>query len=123
MMREFRRIASALPTIAVLSLSAASAAKAGPREVAWKIFNRLNGVPPAPEVLDQMAALVGQGQIPQAAAIALESPYFYNLTLKDWVAPWTNADGTVRVELNDFTATVIGMVRDDVPFDEVLSGD
>ena len=36
---------------------------------------------------------------------------------------WTNTGGSIDVDLNDMIATMIGMVRDDVPFNEVLSGD
>jgi hypothetical protein len=45
------------------------------------------------------------------------------VTLKNFAAPWTNEDQTEFVPLNDYTATVIGMVRDDVDFREVLYGD
>jgi hypothetical protein len=38
-------------------------------------------------------------------------------------APWTNRDQSVFVPLNDYTATVVGMVRDDVPFNTLLSAD
>ena len=37
--------------------------------------------------------------------------------------PWTNRDQTVFVPLNDYVATFIGMVRDDVPFNTALSAD
>ena len=53
----------------------------------------------------------------------LEPQHFYNVTLKNFVTPWTNRDQTVFAPLNDYTATVIGMVRDDVPFNTVLSAD
>ena len=39
------------------------------------------------------------------------------------MTPWTNREQTVFAPLNDYTATVIGMVRDDLPFNEVLSAD
>jgi hypothetical protein len=58
-----------------------------------------------------------------AAKYATDNPNFYNVTLKNFVAPWTNRDQTVFVPLNDYTATVIGMVRDDVAFNTVLSAD
>ena len=45
------------------------------------------------------------------------------MTLKNFATPWTNRDQTVFAPLNDYTATVIGMVRDDVPFNQVLSAD
>ena len=47
---------------------------------------------------------------------AMQNPAFYNVSLKNFVTPWTNRDQTVFAPLNDYTATVIGMVRDDVPF-------
>ena len=51
------------------------------------------------------------------------SSAFYSVTLKNFATPWTNRDQTVFAPLNDYTATVIGMVRDDVPFNPVLSAD
>ena len=45
------------------------------------------------------------------------------MTLKNWVIPWTNRDQTVFAPFNDYAATVIGMVRDDVPFNTALSAD
>ena len=44
------------------------------------------------------------------------------MTLKNFVTPWTNRDQTVFAPLNDYTATVIGMVRDDVPFNTAAVG-
>ncbi len=37
--------------------------------------------------------------------------------------PWTNRDQTVFAPLNDYVATFIGMVRDDVAFNTALSAD
>lgn len=103
----------------------ASPAVAGSRDVAFKIFNRLNGVPPSPAKLDEMTTLVDGGDLRGAAMVAINDSngMFYNLMLKNVVSRWTNADKTPRVPLNDFTATVIGMIRDDIPFNQVLSGD
>ena len=58
-----------------------------------------------------------------AALIATNDPKFYNDTIRNMAAPWTNRDQSVFVPLNDYTATVIGMVRDNVPFNTVLSAD
>jgi hypothetical protein len=58
-----------------------------------------------------------------AAFSAMEHPAFYNVTLKNFAAPWTNRESNVFVPLNDYTATVIGVVRDEVDFREILSGD
>jgi hypothetical protein len=109
---------------AVVALAAfAAAAGAGPREQAKRIHDRIAGVPPSAAVLDQMAAEITAGRAEQAAMIAMDNPSFYSVTLKNLVTPWTNREQTVFAPLNDYTATVIGMVRDDVPFDQVLSGD
>jgi hypothetical protein len=58
-----------------------------------------------------------------AAYAAMDDPNFYNVTLKNFAAPWTNRDRSVFVPLNDYTATVVGMIRDDVPFNTLLSAD
>jgi hypothetical protein len=95
---------------------------AGPREQAKQIHDRLAGVPPTDAVLSQMEALIPTD--PQAAAnIAMNNKNFYNVTLKNFAAPWTNRDQSVFVPMNDYIATVIGMVRDDVDFSTLLSAD
>jgi hypothetical protein len=103
-------------------LAAASVAYAGSREQAKRIHDRIAGVPPSADTLDEMAALVPSDPI-AAARIALEDPAFYDVTLKNFVAPWTNEAMSPFVPLNDYTATVIGIVRDNVDFRQVLSGD
>ena len=106
-----------------LGLLAIGVAQAGSREQAKRMHDRIAGVPPAAAVLDQMAAEIAAGRPLAAANIAMQSSAFYNVTLKNFVAPWTNREQSVFVPLNDYTATVIGMVRDDEPFDTVLSAD
>ncbi len=58
-----------------------------------------------------------------AAYRAMQHPIFYISSLRTFVTPWTNVERTVHVPLNDYTATVIGIVRDDRPFTDVLSAD
>ncbi|MET0281922.1 MAG: hypothetical protein ABW278_12485 [Steroidobacteraceae bacterium] len=106
-----------------LSLCAAGLVHAGARDQAKRIHDRIAGVPPTAAVLDQMSALVASGDAQGAARIAMQSKSFYTTTLKNWITPWTNRDQTVFAPLNDYTATVIGMIRDDVDYREVLSGD
>jgi hypothetical protein len=114
--------------VAVTLSVCAATAVAGPvqRAQAKRIHDRIAGVPPSAAVLDQMEALIvanpSTGAV-EAARIAMQSPSFYTTVLKNWVTPWTNRDQTAFAPLNDYTATVIGMVRDDVDFREVLSGD
>lgn len=101
----------------------AAAAGAGPREQARRMHDRIAGVPPSDAVLSAMQSEIAAGRMQQAALLAMDNPAFYSVTLKNLATPWTNRDQTVFAPLNDYTATVIGMVRDDVPFDQLLSGD
>ncbi|MDJ0908717.1 MAG: hypothetical protein QNI99_05970 [Woeseiaceae bacterium] len=117
----------------VLTAAVALPASAGPREQAAQIHNRLAGVPAPAAVLTQMENAIN-GVEPScstygvtgatcAAYIAMDNVSFYNVTLKNFAAPWTNRDQSVFVPLNDYMATVIGMVRDDIPFNTLLSAD
>lgn len=100
-----------------------ASAHAGVREQAKRLHDRIAGVPPSATVLDAMAADIQGGNAVDAAYLAMDDEAFYNVTLKNFVTPWTNVDQTVFAPLNDFTATVIGMIRDDVDFRQVLSAD
>ena len=113
----------AFASLCAASLVGAGLAQAAPRDQAFRIHSRIAGVPPTAAVLDQMEALVKAGKVEDAAKVAMDNPNFYNLTLKNWVTPWTAKDQSVRGGLNDYSATVIGMIRDDVSFDQVLSAD
>ena len=118
----------------LLLLAFALPANAGPREQAKNIHDRLAGVPPTEAVLQQMQDVIqSNGSDPAcpsgvtgancAAYIAMDNVNFYNVTLKNFAAPWTNRDQSVFVPLNDYIATVIGMIRDDKPFNTLLSDD
>lgn len=96
---------------------------AGPRERAWKMHNRLAGVPPKQEVLDEMTSLISSGDAEGAAHLAMQNPSFYNITLKNWIKPWSNRDQTPRVPMNDYVATILGVIRDNTPFDKILYDD
>jgi hypothetical protein len=111
-------------TLAILLVVALAApANAGPREQARRIHDRLAGVPPSDSVLAQMETAIQASDAAGAAYLAMDDENFYNVTLKNFAAPWTNRDRSVFVPLNDYIATVIGMVRDDVPFNTLLSAD
>ncbi len=96
------------------------------RRQAKRIHDRLTGISPTDTVLDSMETSLLPGNDPSgraAADIAMQNSAFYNVTLKNFATPWTNEDQTVFAPLNDYSATVIGMIRDDVDFREVLYGD
>jgi hypothetical protein len=117
--RWLRRLGGA----GLLVLACAAPATAGPREQARRMHDRLVGVPPTETVLAGMATKIANGDAVGAAYDAMRNPYFYSSALKNFVTPWTNVERTVFADLNDYTATVIGMIRDDVPFNTVLSAD
>ena len=110
-------------TLGAALLVMASAAQAGPREQAKRIHDRIAGVPPSDAVLATMEAQITGGNPSAAAYTAMDNVNFYNVTLKNFAAPWTNREENVFVPLNDYIATVIGMTRDDVPFNTLLSAD
>ena len=125
----------------LLLMQLAAAAQAGPNEQAKRIYERLAGEEPPAATLTQMSSVIANacptGCAPSNPALVTAAqmvtdrtaypqyyaPDFYNVTVKNMVTPWTNRDQTVFAPLNDYTATVIGMVRDDVAFNTALSAD
>ncbi|MFV1972573.1 MAG: hypothetical protein ACC648_02545 [Thiohalobacterales bacterium] len=93
------------------------------RRQAKRIHDRIAGVPPDNSVLNDMEADIVAGDATGAALRAMDNSAFYNVTLKNFAAPWTNRDQTLFTPLNDYTATVIGMIHDEVPFTGILSAD
>jgi hypothetical protein len=130
MMQSARRT-SATPNVVALAVRATvcagalallgtNALAANPNaDQATRIYNRIAGIPPTAAQLTTMMAT----DAVHAALIATQDPAFYNNTIRNLAAPWTNRDQSVFVPLNDYTATVIGMVKDDVPFNTLLSAD
>lgn len=117
----------------ILPLLAGNMVQAGnvEQDQARRIYDRLVGTPPSNSMLTDMETLIVDGggsntSLEAAAALAMDDPSdpsFYNVTLKNYIAPWTNEDQSVFVDLNDYTATAIGIIRDNVDFREILSGD
>ena len=113
----------------VFSLLFASQLFADSRTQAKRIHDRLAGVAPSIKTLDTMEALVADGKFVDAAYIAMENKHFYSTTLVNLITPWTNEARAVFPEdidegiLNDYTATVIGVIRDDIDFRKILYDD
>ncbi len=112
-----------LVSSALLLLLWSSAALAGPLEQAKRLHDRLAGVPAEAQTLQQMADLIAQNNAQAAAELAMQHPDFYRTTLKLFAAPATNRDLDIFEPLNDYTATVIGLVRDNVDFRQILQTD
>jgi len=111
-----------IAAIVILFLSQ-STAQAGPREQAKRIHERLAGVSPSESVLSAMTSQLNAGNGIDASMTAMENPHFYDIALKNFITPWTNESGSTYEPLNDYTATVIGIIRDDIDFREILSAD
>ncbi len=123
-LRRFRVRSGAASALLSAGMLLSGAAAADSVDQAKRIHDRIAGVPPDAVTLAQMADEIELNNDPLAAAlIATDAPEFYSVTLKNFAAPWTNRDRSVFVPLNDYTATVIGIVRDEVDFREILHGD
>jgi len=120
-MRAFARII--LP-LAILAMVLGQQSLAGSREQAKRIHDRLAGIPATNTTLDAMVSTFGTDASGKAAAnyVINNSPTFYNITLKNFASPWTNEAQDPFVPLNDYSATVIGLIRDDEDFRQVLRG-
>ena len=123
-----------LRTCSVLGLAAsmlvvAETATANARQIAVDLHVRLNaGVLPTAEKLTEMEALLRDGKPREAALAAINDSrgLFYTIVLRDKFAPLSVHDLSPfnpAQPINDMTATMIGMVRDDKPFNQVLSAD
>lgn len=118
-------------TLAVCTVTMAASSVAGPTEQAKRIHERLTGVIPSPTVLQDMVDEINGTDVfadsitgaEGAAIIAMENEAFYSATLKNWIAPWTNRDHDVFVPLNDYTATVMGVIKDELDFRTILHDD
>ncbi len=121
-----------LITVAGLVLMSLVSAKAhaDARDQAKRLHDRLTGVPPSEAILDQMEQLVLQGNAKGAAQLATDvtrnpagGKAFYNLSLVRWSSVMTNTGLSPRVPLDDFQATVVGLVRDNRSFKDALFAD
>lgn len=100
-----------------------SLAQAGAREQALQIHSRVAGVPPSEAVLLTMTDHINSGDVAAAVRLAMDNDGFYRATLKTMATPWTNRDFTPFAPLNDYTATVMGLVRDEKDFRQLLYAD
>lgn len=105
-------------------------ASADARTQAKRIHDRLAGVAPSAAVLNTMEGLIATGvqsDAVDAAYLAMDNKHFYNATLVNFITPWTNEARSIFPEdmeqegtLNDYTATVIGAIRDEIDFRRIL---
>ncbi|MBX2987998.1 MAG: hypothetical protein KF802_08870 [Bdellovibrionaceae bacterium] len=94
------------------------------RQEAKRLLERLVGakLPLDHALVAQAAALVATGDRAGAAKLATSQPNFYNLTVKQMALRMSNREETLRVPLNDFAASFIGVTRDETDARELLTG-
>ena len=107
----------------VTAMVGSSSASATVHDQAKRLYDRLAGVQVDPATSAQMETLLAAGNAKAAALIAIEADSFYTVSLRNWFSSWTNVAESAYVDLNDFSATAIGLIRDDLNFDQVLYGD
>jgi len=131
-----------LLSVCALLLVTVQQSSAGPteRNQAKRIHDRLTGVNPSNAALDDMEATLDcslpatpgfpcDGTGKNAARYAIDTStnanahYFYNVTLKNFATPWTNEEQTVFAPLNDYSAMVVGIIRDRLDFRRILYDD
>lgn len=91
---------------------------------AANLYKRITGTPllPSDPRLTQMAELISNGKVLEAAHIATDAPVFYSVTVRNFASIMANAKETPLVTLDDFQADVIGAVRDDLDARILLTG-
>lgn len=127
--RLCRRFKASTLILGIAGLIYGSVVNATPEDQAKRIHDRLTGNLPSQSILSQMVNLINTGGANggyQAARLAIDNDAdhsFYNVTLKNWASPWTNRESDAFADLNDYTATAIGYVRDERDFRGLLYED
>ncbi len=138
-MGTINKISMSLAVVAMIAVSQSAWAGDEERRQAHRIINRLTGTVAPNATIDAMETLLENDPLctpteqlgcgKEAAEYAVDpantpaARSFYNVTLKNFAAPWTNEEQTVFTPLNDYSATVIGTVRDGHDFREILYAD
>lgn len=106
-----------VPTVGAQSLSAEERAK--------KIYEQLTGTKVAADspALAQMISAIKAGNARGAAEIATANPSFLNITVRQMATKISTRELSITSDFNDFTATIMGVVRDESDARELLYGD
>ncbi|MBY0415286.1 MAG: hypothetical protein K2Q18_14035, partial [Bdellovibrionales bacterium] len=105
-------------------------AHADTQSQARKLYMSLTGVSPSASEINIISQKIAAGKSTEAAKDIIDSKNginsggnFYKVTVKNFSTPWSNVDYTTMYPLNDLSATVIGWVRDEKPFSNILFSD
>jgi|GEM_PF-1663715 len=117
-----RIIVSSLLALFCLSLSVFAISHDEAMDLANHLYQRLTGIPPSQVILDQMTNDIMAGHVDKAALVAIDSSDlgFYKNTLVGMFTPLSNEDHDPQRPLSDFTATVVGLIINNKPFNQAL---
>ncbi|UOF02062.1 hypothetical protein [Bdellovibrio reynosensis] len=117
------------PYLIVVSLAfacvSAQAASETDMRNAKKLYERLTGVKvnsSKPE-LKKVADLLAEGKKLEAARYVTTLPDFLNVQVKNLALRLSNKDESVKVGFSDFAALIVGVVRDNKDFRDILTAD
>ncbi|OQW53651.1 MAG: hypothetical protein A4S09_07035 [Proteobacteria bacterium SG_bin7] len=98
--------------------------KADADQIALLMYRRLVGVsvPVGSQIIQDMSAAILADNAGRAAALAVNEPNFLNITVRYMGIKMSYQDEKPNHPSNDFTATLVGAVRDDVSAYELLTG-
>jgi hypothetical protein len=113
-----------LTSITTCLLTSNVQAQVAAQNTAKKIYERLTSIKISGDspVLQQMTEKVAAGDLKGAAAIATADKNFLNVTVKQMALKMSTREETLRIPLNDFAASFIGVTRDQSDARELLTG-
>lgn len=88
------------------------------------LLEKISGtkIPSDHSLLAPMVAKIDQNDLLGAAQIATTHPNFLNVTVKQMALKMSTREETMRLKLNDFAASFIGVTRDETDARELLNG-
>lgn len=91
---------------------------------ALKLYTRLSGSSTSVQnpKIKKMAKYASQNKFLEAAKVVIEDDLFYNVRLRNFVAPFSSKDFSTSEPMNDLQALMMGVIRDDIDARLILTG-
>lgn len=108
---------------ACLCIAVSAEGFAAEKQDAFAIYQKLTGIPLqlGDSRLEKIQSLVKSGKTFEAALFITEDPAFLQVTIRDFAAVMSNREGIAYGSMNDFTALVMGITRDDIDARDLLT--
>ena len=118
------RIAAGILLMWASLMSSAHAQTQVQKDDAKWIMERITGVKWAADsaVMQQAFTMATAGNRAGIAALAVQQSQFLNVTVKNFGLAMSTREETIRIPLNDFAATIMGVTRDGTDARELLYG-